>query len=188
MNRRDMLLTTGAAALGLSAFPFRWAAAADKKQQKVLYYTRSDGFVHSVVKRNGNELAHSEKVLTELGKKAGFQVVCSQDETVFDGDLGQYDLIAFYTSGKALSDARKTKLLKAIDEGKPFVGFHAATDSFRSAGVDPPREQGEIIGAGLRLALGRHVVLVGEGQTHAFEQQAGGGIAGHDGGAGFAAV
>jgi uncharacterized protein len=137
MNRRDMLLTTGAAALGLSAFPFRWAAAANKKQQKVLYFTRSAGFVHSVVKRKGDELAYSEKILTDLGKKAGFEVVCSQDETVFDGDLAQYDLVAFYTSGKALSDERKTKLLKAIEGGKPFVGFHAATDSFRGAGIDP---------------------------------------------------
>ena len=36
MNRREMLLATGAA-VGLSVFPFRWAAAADKKKQKVLY-------------------------------------------------------------------------------------------------------------------------------------------------------
>ena len=49
MNRREMLLTTGAAALGLSTFPFGWAAAADKKKQKVLYFSRSAGFVHPMV-------------------------------------------------------------------------------------------------------------------------------------------
>ncbi len=40
MKRREMLLTTGAVALGVSAFPFGWVAAAEKKKQKVLYFTR----------------------------------------------------------------------------------------------------------------------------------------------------
>ena len=135
MNRRDMLLATGAA-VGLSAFPFRWAAAGEKKQ-KVLYFTRSAGFVHSVVQRKNGELAFSEKVLTEMGAKAGFDVVCSQEESVFDGDLDQFDLIAFYTTGNVLSPQRKTKMLKAIQGGKGFIGFHCATDSFHSSGIDP---------------------------------------------------
>jgi uncharacterized protein len=137
MKRREMLLTSGAAAVGLSAFPFGWAAAAEKKNQKVLYFTRSAGFVHSVVNRGGKKLAYSEEVFTGLGQKNGFEVVCSQDPAVFDGDLGQYDLIAFYTSGNPLSAEAKTKLLDAIRAGKPFVGIHAATDSFRTSGVDP---------------------------------------------------
>ncbi len=138
MNRRDMLWTSGAAVLGLSAFPLRWAAAADKKPQKVLYFTKSSGFVHSVVNRKGGALAHSEKVLTEMGKKAGFEVVCSQEESVFDGDLDQFDLIAFYTTGKVISDERKAKLLKTIHDGKGFVGFHCATDTFHGGkALDP---------------------------------------------------
>jgi type 1 glutamine amidotransferase len=139
MNRRDMLRTTGAAVLGLSAFPLRWTAAADKKPQKVLYFTRSAGFKHSVVSRKDGQLAHSEKVLTEMGKKAGFEVVCSQEESVFDGDLGQFDLIAFYTTGDVISPERKAKLLATIHAGKGFVGFHCATDTFHSKGqvLDP---------------------------------------------------
>lgn len=43
MRRRDMLLATGAAALGLSAFPFRWAAGQQNLGLKVLYFTRSAG-------------------------------------------------------------------------------------------------------------------------------------------------
>ena len=139
MKRREMLLTTGAAVLGISAFPVGWAAAAEKniEKKKVLYFTRSAGFVHSVVKRGGKDLAYSEKILKELGEKHGFEVVCSQDPKVFDGDLGQYDVIAFYTSGNPISAEQKTKLLEAIGAGKGFVGIHAATDSFRSSGVDP---------------------------------------------------
>lgn len=137
MKRREMLLTTGAAVVGLSAFPFGWAAAADKKKQKVLYFTRSAGYVHSVVDRGDKELAYSEKIAIELGRKHGIEVVCSQDPKVFDGDLNQYDLIVFYTSGDPLSAEGKKKLLDAVHAGKGFVGIHATTDSFRTKGVDP---------------------------------------------------
>jgi type 1 glutamine amidotransferase len=138
MKRRDMLLTTGAALLGLSAFPTGWVAADDKKKPKILYFTKSAGFVHSVVDRKGEPLAFSEKALTALGEKNGFDVVCSQDAAVFDGDLDQYDLIAFYTTGEPISEAQKKKFLDAVAAGKPFVGIHCATDTFHSKNeVDP---------------------------------------------------
>ena len=149
MNRRDMLLTTGAAALGLSAFPFGWAAAADKKKQKVLYFSRSAGFVHPMVIRKEDGLSVSDKVLIGLGEKNGFEVVCAQDGAVFDGDLDQYDCFAFYTSGNLTAKSReaaarrahvaagKEKLMAAIAAGKGFVGIHSATDSFRTKGIDP---------------------------------------------------
>jgi len=38
-----MLRVTGAAALGLAGFPLGWTTAAEKKPQKVLYFTRSAG-------------------------------------------------------------------------------------------------------------------------------------------------
>jgi hypothetical protein len=143
MKRRDFLLSTGAATLGLSAFSACRIFGQEKKRQRVLYFTRSAGFEHSVVKRKGKELSHSEKVLTEMGRKAGFEVVCTKDGRVFDEDLGQYDLIAFYTSG-VLTDPVKDRdeppmtrqglqrLLDAIAAGKGFVGLHASTDSFHS--------------------------------------------------------
>ncbi len=40
MNRRNMLLTTGAA-IGLSALPLDLLAAAETKRHKVLYFTRT---------------------------------------------------------------------------------------------------------------------------------------------------
>ncbi len=137
MKRREMLLTTGAALLGASAFPLGWVAAAEEKKQKVLYYTRSAGFKHSVVDRHGEQYAYSEKLLMEIGEKHNIEVVCSQDPAVFDGDLDQYDAFAFYTTGKPISDEAKAKLLDAIKGGKGFVGFHSATDTFHAPGVDP---------------------------------------------------
>lgn len=119
-------------------------------RQKVLYFTRSGGFEHSVVKRNGNALSYSENILTELGKKCGFDVECTKDGRVFDGNLDQYDAIAFFTSGDLCGPSKdggppmtlqgKQKLLDAISAGKGFVGFHACTDSFHSKSdseIDP---------------------------------------------------
>jgi hypothetical protein len=148
MKRREMLVTSGAALLSLSTFRFGWTAPVDaRRKQKLLYYTCSAGFEHSAVLRQNGELSFSEKTLTQMGKRAGFDVECTKDGRVFDGDLGQFDAIAFYTTGDLtkqdkhnnppMTAAGKQKLLDAIAAGKPFVGFHSATDSFRSAGIDP---------------------------------------------------
>lgn len=149
MKRRDFLLSAGAA-LAASTFPCRWTPAADGKRRKVLYYTCSAGFEHSAVKRSGSELSFSEKVLSELGPKHGFDVTCTKDGSVFDADLAKYDVIAFYTSGDLtkpdkygnppMTPAGKQKLLDAIAAGKGFMGFHSANDSFHSAG---PRDENQ---------------------------------------------
>jgi len=172
MKRRDMLKATSLAALGLSSFPLGWAAAEEKKQ-KVLYFTRSAGFEHSVVRREGDQLAHSEKVLTEMGRRAGFDVECTKDGRAFDGNLDQYDCIAFYTSGDLtkpnkqntppMTPEGKQKLLDAVAAGKGFVGFHAASDSFHSNG---PR--GEI-----QTEVDPYIAMLGgEFLTHGAQQGA----------------
>jgi hypothetical protein len=150
INRRDMLRATGAAVLTASAFPLHWVAAAEKKKQKVLYFSRSAGFEHDAVKLKDGKPSISDRILTELGKRNGFEVICTKDGRVFDGDLDQYDAIAFYTSGdltkpnKAktppMSPEGKKKLLHAIAAGKGFVALHASTDSFHSKG---PRNQNQ---------------------------------------------
>ena len=161
MKRRDFLRTT--AAVGLSSFPVGWAAAAEKRQ-KVLYYTRSTGYEHSAVRRENGQLSHSEKVLTEMGKRAGFDVVCTKDGRVFDGDLDQYDLLAFYSCGnqcavgkrpenQPMSKEGKQRLLDAIAAGKGYVGFHSGADTFHSgAKIDPyvAMVGGEFMGHGTR--------------------------------------
>lgn len=135
MLRRDLLKLAAGAAIP------------ENKTTKVLYFTRSAGFEHSVVRRQGSAPSYSEKVLAELGRRAGFEFECTKDGRVFDGDLGRFDAIAFYTSGdltapakdgsSPMSPAGKRKLLDAIAAGKGFVGIHSATDTFHSKGADP---------------------------------------------------
>jgi hypothetical protein len=143
MKRRTVLKIASAAALGLPVFPFGRAASAEKKL-RVLYFTRSQGFEHSVVKRAGAGPSHSETILSEMGRTFNFEVESTKDGRVFDGDLDQYDVIAFYTTGDLtqpaadgsppMTAAGKKKLLEAIAAGKGFLGIHSATDTFHSKG------------------------------------------------------
>ncbi len=150
MDRRNILRATGTAVLAASAFPLQWVAAGEKKKQKILYFSRSAGFEHDAVKIKDGKPSISDRILTELGKRHGFEVVCTKDGRVFDGNLKQYDAIVFYTSGvltepnKAntppMSAKGKKRLLRTIARGKGFVGLHSATDSFHSKG---PRDQNQ---------------------------------------------
>jgi type 1 glutamine amidotransferase len=151
MKRREMLLTTGLAALGLSAFPWTRAAAADKAKRKLLMFTKSSSFEHSVAKRTDGELSHNERIMTELGRGHGFDVVCTKDGAAFDGDLDQYDAFFFYTTGDLTQSGTdkqppmtaqgKQRLLAAVAAGKGFLASHCGSDTFHSAG--PRREEQE---------------------------------------------
>jgi uncharacterized protein len=169
MKRREMLLSLGAIA-GASLLPANILRAAEKKA-KILYFTRSAGFEHSAVKRNGDSLSFSETTLIEMGKKGGFEVVCSKDGRVFDGDLDEYDALAFYTSGDLtkpnerktppISVEGKSRLLDAVAAGKPFIGFHAATDTWRGGETPDPYIKmigGEFIGHGTQQKVPMEVV------------------------------
>lgn len=143
MNRRDLVRISSAALLGCASSSLAGVAAGAKIRQ-VLYFTRSAGVEHAVVKQSGAGPSHSQKNLIEMGRRSGFEVKCTKDGRVFDGDLSQYDAIAFYTSGDLtrpakdgsppMTPAGKRKLLDTISSGKGFVGFHSAADTFHSKG------------------------------------------------------
>src|SRR5688572_28316060 len=99
INRRDLLSLAALTAAGL-AFGPTFARAAEGDRKKILFFTKSSGFPHSVVTRKkGEELAHAERVLTEFGGKAGYDVTCTKDGSVFTADgLKPYDAILFYTT------------------------------------------------------------------------------------------
>lgn len=148
MKRREMLKKTSAALVGLSAFPLHWAAGEEKKKPKLLYFTRSVVYEHSVVSPGPDGLSHSDKILIELGKQASFDVVCSKDGGLFDRDLDEFDGLVFYTCGdlsqpsiqKAppVSAKGKQRLVDAVAAGKPFVGVHSACYWGPEAGIEDP--------------------------------------------------
>jgi len=150
LNRRQVLLAAGAAMIG--AGPLGRAFAAPKGTgKKVLFFTKSSGFQHSVIARDKMPVGHAERILTELGKEHGYEVVASKDGSLFDPDkIGEWDAFAFETTGDLttpgthndgppMSKDGKKAFLDAIAGGKGFLGMHCATDTFHSKGdaIDP---------------------------------------------------
>ncbi len=144
MQRREMLRTTGTAALCAATFPVGWVAADEQRRQRVLYFTRNVGYYHSVVQRQGDALSHSERALVDMGKRIGVEIVCTKDGRVFDDDLDQFDAIAFYTNNDLTSPGEhgeppmsatgKKRLFDAVAAGKGFLGFHSCCASWRTPG------------------------------------------------------
>jgi len=156
LNRREMLFATGAALLGSAAAPHSLFADS-AKPKKVLFFTKSSRFIHSVVKRQGDAQAHAERILTEIGKEHGFKVVATKDGREFEPDkIGQWDAFAFETTGDLttpgddksppMSKEGKAAFLDAIKNGKGFIGMHCATDTFHGASDDHLDPYIEMIG------------------------------------------
>jgi uncharacterized protein len=149
INRRQLLSAAALAGAALTlGRPTRLLAQEGRK--KILFFTKSSGFPHSVVTRNGKELAHAERLLTEFGGQAGYDVTCTKDGSIFTPDgLKQFDAIAFYTTedltrnntgprhpkedqGPTMPPEGPKALLDFIASGKGFIGFHCASDTFHS--------------------------------------------------------
>lgn len=95
------LLRLASAYALLAAFAVAGIASADEKP-KVLMFTKSQGFQHDVVARkNPEELSLAEKIVTELGKKNGFDVTCTKDGTKINPDnLKNYQVLYFFSQGE----------------------------------------------------------------------------------------
>ena len=82
------------------------ATAADAQPKKILFFTKSSGFEHSVITWKNGRPSHAEKVLTELGTKNGWEFTFSKDGSKFGKDyLGQFDAVFFYTTGASARPA-----------------------------------------------------------------------------------
>ena len=152
VNRRQMLRATAMAATGVLASPLlRFASAEDAKTRKLLFFTKSSGFEHSVIHRKKpDDLSFAENLMMDWGKQWGFEVTATKDGSVFTPDgLAPFDIIMFYTTGHLdepgtdkqppMPRDGKQNLLKHIASGKGFLGLHCASDTFHSEGdrVDP---------------------------------------------------
>jgi uncharacterized protein len=155
MQRRDFLQAAGLAALA-SSFPLGYTAAKGQANKKLLFFTRSQNFQHDVVNRSKpdgkkflgekGKLAHAEYLVTEWGKKHGFDVTCTKDGRIFVAEeIAKYDAFFFYTTGDLtvekgtdntppMPKEGKKALLEAIAGGKGFIGSHCASDTFHSPG------------------------------------------------------
>ncbi len=143
-TNQPMRFPTTLIAGGLLVIATLLSSAADGTK-KVLFFSKSSGFQHSVIKRNAGQPAYAEQVLKELGAKHGFEFTFSKDGSLFNPTyLVQFDAYFFYTTGDLteagtdknppMSTEGKQAFLDAIKGGKGFVGTHSATDTFHSPG------------------------------------------------------
>ena len=122
--------------------------------KRILFFSKSSGYEHSVIKDptkpfkgGGGSLVAglAFQVLTDLGKKNNITFVFSKDGSLFTpAYLDQFDAIYFHTTGDLteigtdgnppMTPAGKAALLQAIENGKPFIGTHCAADTFHSPG------------------------------------------------------
>jgi type 1 glutamine amidotransferase len=143
--------------MGLTGFPLGWAAPGDGRKRHILMFTRSQGFEHTVIRRGRNgELSLAENIVMDLGKKHNFDVICTKDGREFlPQTIAKYDAFLFETTGDLTKEGGdknppmpvegKQALLKAIADGKGFVGCHCASDTFHSQGLRNENQKTERI-------------------------------------------
>ena len=142
LNRRQVLSLAALAGAGALLGSAGRAMAADEPKKKVLFFTRSSGFPHSVVSRKpGEKLALAEKLLSEFGGAAGYDITVTKDGTIFTPEkLAQFDAILFYTTGdlttinSGAKHPEADKVPGMPKEGKQaLLDFIAAGKGFRAS-------------------------------------------------------
>jgi type 1 glutamine amidotransferase len=145
VTRRRALELLGAGTL--TTWTLRDGHAAEGQpntKPRVLFFSKSSGYEHDVVKRTDKKESLSEATMAEIGRAHGFDVMVTKDGRVFDSDLAQYDVFFFFTTGNLtepghdsnppMSVHGKEALLTEIRGGKGFIGVHSASDTFHSKG------------------------------------------------------
>lgn len=130
---------------------------ADDGQPRILFYHRSAGYEHSVVKAQDGQPCFAERILRPICDRHHWELVSTKDGDVFTPEnIAGIDAFLFYTTGdltapsaedgsQPMEAAGKQALLDAIRNGKGFVGLHCAADTFHSPGdrdsTQPPDER-----------------------------------------------
>ena len=117
MNRREMILRTGAAALGLRLAGFPNISRAEKTQgKKVLFFSKSSGYEHPMIKRKDGQPSPAEKILAELGPKHGIDFTFSKDGSLFNPDY-----LALCSRRFAASFTEFEPVLHDLSHGSPVI-------------------------------------------------------------------
>jgi type 1 glutamine amidotransferase len=118
----------------------------EHSSHRLLFYHRSAGYQHTVVKVEDGKPCYAETILRPICDKHHWDLVSTKDGDVFTREnIAGFDAFLFYTTGdltspsaedgsKPMSLDGKKELLDAIRNGKGYVGFHCALDTFHSEG------------------------------------------------------
>jgi hypothetical protein len=120
------------------------AQAADVSK-KILFFSKSSGYEHDMIKENNGHPGKAQKILADLGRSNNFEFTFTKDGSVFTPEnIAKYDAFFFYTTGDltelgndknpSMSKEGKAAFLEAIHNGKGFIATHSAADTFHSPG------------------------------------------------------
>lgn len=158
LTRRSLLMRSALGLGGMLTLPFfsskLWADAPSSAPKKVLFFTKSQTFQHSVITRpEVGKLAFAEHLLTDWGAKNGFDVTCTKDGSVFTPEnLKQYDVIAFCTTGDLTKDSKNylgktnAKGDTVQDKSRPQVEEPGMGEAGKAAFLDAIRQGKGFIG------------------------------------------
>jgi type 1 glutamine amidotransferase len=115
--------------------------AESQAKKKILFFSKSSGFEHPVIKMKGEEPSLALKVLKELAGSHGWELTHTKDGSFFTKEnIAKFDAFFFYTTGvltepgtdknPPMTPEGKAAFLDAIRSGKGFVGSHSAADTF----------------------------------------------------------
>ncbi len=141
MNRRSFLRTAAAATLG--GWTLTRTATAAGPARKILFFSKSSGFEHSVITYKNGQPSYVEKILTELGARNNWEFTYSKDGSLFSPSyLARFDALFFYTTGDLcapgtdknppMSPEGKQAIFDYVASGKGFIGSHSGSDTFHT--------------------------------------------------------
>ena len=118
-------------------------ATAGAVKKKILFFSKSSGFEHSVISWKNGQPSWAEKQLSVIGQKNGWEFTFFKDGSLFSPEyLKGFDAVLFYTTGDLttegtdkqppMSAAGKQALLDYVKNGGAFAGTHAAADTFHT--------------------------------------------------------
>jgi type 1 glutamine amidotransferase len=136
------------------AVPATLAASDTPAAKRILLFSKSSGYEHSIIKdpskpytpQPGSEEAGiAFRILREIGEKNNIEFTFSKDGSLFaPAYLAQFDALFFITTGDLtkrgtdgnppMTEEGKAAFLKAVEDGKGFIGVHCASDTFHTGG------------------------------------------------------
>ncbi|HYG23762.1 MAG TPA: ThuA domain-containing protein [Verrucomicrobiae bacterium] len=113
--------------------------------KRVLVFSKSAGYEHAIVYRDTAWPSFLEREMLKIGIRHNIDFIFSKDGSLFTPEnIATFDAFLFYTSGDLTHQPRdgqgdnyplmtlegKNALLKAIQDGKGFIGVHSAVATF----------------------------------------------------------
>jgi type 1 glutamine amidotransferase len=147
MYHRILFAVAVIATLSALAFPRHAAAESPNStapKRKILFFSKSSGYEHSVISYKNGQPSFAEKILLELGAKNNWEFTFSKDGTIFTPEgLKPFDAVFFYTTGDLTTPGTDKQppmpangrqvLIDFVNSGKGFIGTHSTSDTFHTA-------------------------------------------------------